>query len=208
MVKKLDKLKIKIDKKLLIFLLVLLIVGIISGSLLVCIINNSDKLLVKEYLTNFVSNTNNGNIDYFFALKSNLTNTLIYVLGIWALGISIIGLPLILIMYFMKAFILGFSIGSIIYSFGFKGILFAIIYVFPGQIITLLALTILMIFAISFFIKLIEALFHKKTINFKLTMNKYLLVLLIVSVVCILATLYDTYLMPRLVKYIAGFLGK
>lgn len=198
--KKMDKLKAGLNKKLMIFLIILMLVGIISGSLLVCIINNSDKLLVKEYLVNFLENTKNNNIDYMMAIKSNLSSALIYNVGIWLLGMSVIGLPLIIIMYFSKAFILGFSIGSIIYTYGFKGILFSLIYTFPGQIVNLLNLTFLMVYAISFFTRLFEAIFHKKTINFKVMMNKYLIVLGITLIISILVTLYDTYLIPLLIK--------
>ena len=198
--KKLDKLKVKLDKRLLIFLLILMIVGIISGSVLVCIINNSDKLIIKDYLSKFINDISTNSINYTLALKSNLFNYLGYIIVIWLLGMSVIGLPITLTMYFIKSFILGFSIGSIIFSYGFKGILFALIYIFPSQIIYIIVLTILMIYSISFSLRLIETLFKKKTTNFRIVMNKYLVILVIAIICGILTTLYDTYLMPFLIN--------
>lgn len=162
--------------------------------------------MLKEYLTNFLTNIENDKLDYLLAFKSNLTNSMLYLSAIWLLGMSVIGLPIILFIYFSKAFILGFSIGSIIYTYGIKGTLFAFIYIFPGQIINLACLTILMMYAISFSMRLIDSIFKKKTINFKIIMNKYLVILLFAFIISLLMVLYDTYLMPRIVKSVINFI--
>ena len=206
--KVLDKLKnkIRLDKKLLVFLTVLLIVGIITGGVFVTILNNSDKALVTEYLNNFLNNIDAGQVDYLFVIKNNLITNVLYVLIIWLLGISIIGLPIMVIMYFFKVFTLGFTIGSIILSYNFKGVLFALIYTFPAQVFIILALLLLMMYAMSFSFKLIFTIFKKKTMDFKLIMNKYFKILLVCLGIVILMSLYDAYVMPNIVKTIISFI--
>lgn len=201
-----DKLKIKINKKIFVFLFVLMLMGIIAGSIFTTILNSSDKELVINHLNEFIDNINNNRLNYLFALKNNLITNISYVILIWLLGISVIGLPIIIIMFFTKCFILGFSVGAILTTFKLKGILVSLVYVFPGQVISLLFLLLLMMYSMSFTFKMIYAILKKKSIDFKLIMNKYFKILLIVLGVIILMSLCDTYLMPRLIKLLIPFI--
>ena len=140
------KIKVKLDKKILLFLLILLIIGITVVSIFVTILNQSDKSLVSEHLNDFLNSVEGNKLDFSLALKNNLVSNILYVLIIWLLGISVIGLPIIIFMFFSKTFILGFSVGAIISTFKTKGILFSLIYTFPGQVISLLFLIILVFF--------------------------------------------------------------
>ena len=200
------KIKVKLDKKILLFLLILLIIGITVGSIFVTILNQSDKSLVNEHLNDFLNSVEGNKLDFSLALKNNLVSNILYVLIIWVLGISVIGLPIIIFMFFSKTFILGFSVGAIISTFKTKGILFSLIYTFPGQVISLLFLILLVMYSMSFSFKMIYLIFKKKTLDFKIVMNKYFKVLLVVLIAIILMSLYDTYLMPRLVKSVITFI--
>lgn len=201
-----DKLKIKINKKIFVFLFVLMLMGIIAGSIFTTILNSSDKELMINHLNEFIDNINNNRLNYLFALKNNLITNISYVILIWLLGISVIGLPIIIIMFFTKCFILGFSVGAILTTFKLKGILVSLVYVFPGQVISLLFLLLLMMYSMSFTFKMIYAILKKKSIDFKLIMNKYFKILLIVLGVIILMSLCDTYLIPRLIKLLIPFI--
>lgn len=198
--------KVKLDKNLLLFFMILLLIGIIVGSIFVVMLNKTDQNLIQEYLNGFLDNIQNNKIDYWLVLKNNLWNILLFISVIWLLGISVIGLPVIVVMFFTKAFLLGFSIGSILFTYKLKGILFALIYVFPGQVISLIACLVLAMYAVSFSIKLIHALIKKKTLDFKYMINRYLLIFLITFVIVVLMSLYDTYLMPRLVHSILSLI--
>ena len=200
--KKMDKLKITINKKMFIFLLSLFVVGIIVGSLFVTILKDSDKTLITESLNNFFTNVKTLNLKWKSTLITTLITQASYVIGIWILGISIIGLPLILIIYFSKAFILGFSIGSILLNYNVKGILLSIAYIFPHQIINFFIYTILAIYALSLSIKLFDSLLHKKKLDFRPILNKYLFILMVSVVLCITSTLLEVFVMPRLVYYV------
>ena len=204
--KDMDKLKIKVDKKIFVFLLVLMIVGITMGSILVTILNSSDKNLTIEYINDFVNNVKDNKLDYLFVLKNNLFSNLSYIILIWLLGISVIGLPIMIIMFFSKSFILGFSIGAVLETFKAKGIIFSLVYVFPGQVINLLFLLLLMMYAMSFSFKLIYVILKKQSLDFKLVMNRYFKIFLLVLIVNLLMTLYDTFLMPKLIKLIIPFI--
>ncbi len=204
MKQKMDKLKskIKTNKKFTIFLLVLVLIGVITGAFFITILSSSDKTLVKEYLNNYINVIKVEKIDYISLLINNALNSTLLALTIWLLGISIIGIPIMLFLFFCKAFTLGFSIGTLFFTYNWKGIIMALVYVFPHQIIAILSYTILMIYALSVSLKMIEATFKKKTIDFKTIMGKYSVVLGIVLVLLLLCTLYETLAMPNIMKMI------
>lgn len=189
------------QKKLYLFLIGLVIVSIIAGILFWFVINNEDKLLVTKNLNNFFECIKKGNaINYWSSLFNSLVTGLIYIVLIWLLGISIVGLPIILIIITIKSFIVGFSISSIIASYGFKGILGAFVYTFPHQIIFLLLLILLGFYASSFCFKLFKYLFLKQSINFKDAMRKYFKILLISLIVVLLTSLYETFIATYFIK--------
>lgn len=189
------------QKKVYIFLIGLIIIGIISGICFWHMINSNDKSLVIKELTNFFTNIKNDvSINYGVSLINSILTNFSYVIIIWLLGISIIGLPIILVILGVKSFIVGFSISSIISIYGFKGILGALAYIFPHQICFLLLLILLGFYSISFCIKLFKYLFLKQLINFKIAMRKYLKILILSLIVSLFISLFETFISTYFIK--------
>lgn len=189
------------QKKLYLFLIGLMVTGLIAGILFWFVISKEDKLLVTKNLTDFFSCIKEGNsINYGASLLNSVVTSLIYVILIWLLGISIIGLPIILVMMATKSFIVGFSIAGIISSYGLKGIVGALVYVFPHQIVFLLLLILLGFYASAFCIKLFKYLFLKQMINFKETMRKYLKILGISCLSVLVISLFETFISTYFIK--------
>lgn len=189
------------QKKLYLFLIGLMVTGLIAGILFWFVISKEDKLLVTKNLTDFFSCIKEGNsINYGASLLNSVVTSLIYVILIWLLGISIIGLPIILVMMATKSFIVGFSIAGIISSYGLKGIVGALVYVFPHQIVFLLLLILLGFYASAFCIKLFKYLFLKQMINFKEAMRKYLKILGISCLSGVVISLFETFISTYFIK--------
>lgn len=189
------------QKKFYFFLITLMVIGIISGIVFIFFLNESD---TKEVVTEITSFFNLIKIDNSIDYGESLINTFIinicYVLIIWLLGISIIGFPIIISILFMKSFIFGFSISSIIKTYGFKGILGAFLYVFPHNLIMLILYLLLGFYSISFCFKLFSYLFLKKNINFKTGMNKYIKILIVSLIITIIVTFYEVFLSTYFMK--------
>lgn len=189
------------QKKLYRIIITLMIFGIISGILFIFFISKESKTKALVSIKNFfdLMNTSTG-INYGKSLLNTLVNNIGYVLLIWLLGISIIGLPITIILAFMKSFIVGFSISSIISCYKAKGILGAFLYVFPHQIIILFIYLLLSFYSISFSIKLFKSLFLKQTINFRVVMKKYIKILLISLIGIIIVSLYEVFISTYFIK--------
>lgn len=189
------------QKKLYRIIITLMIFGIISGILFIFFISKESKTKALVSIKNFfdLMNTSAG-INYGKSLLNTLVNNIGYVLLIWLLGISIIGLPITIVLAFMKSFIVGFSISSIISCYKAKGILGAFLYVFPHQIIILFIYLLLSFYSISFSIKLFKSLFLKQTINFRVVMQKYIKILLISLIGIIIVSLYEVFISTYFIK--------
>ena len=192
------------QKKLYMFLLFFSIIAIISGILFYFIISDTDKSNAKELIDNFFISVNkNEKLNYTNSLLNSLTNNISFNLIIWLLGISIIGFPIIILLLFLKCFVLGFSISTIIAKYGFKGVLKAFLYIFPHQLVSIIILVLLSFYALSFCIKLFKHLFLKEIINFREAMRKYLKILALVLLSNIILSLYETYVATYLIRLLS-----
>ena len=205
---KLENVKVKVNnklreqKRLYLFLIVVMGLGIIAGLIYALIISKSDHNLVASSLDSFFTNIKESNINYKSGLINSLIGNIFFISFIFLLGISIIGIPFIIISLFFKAFIFSFSFVSIIYTYHLNGILKAIMYVFPHQIITLLMSLFLGFYALYFGIKLFNYLFRRKDINLRNSMKRYLQVFIIVLIINVFCSFIETFLAPSLIKLV------
>ncbi len=188
------------QKKTYIFLIAIITIGIILGISYIFLIKDNDLKIIKDEVTSFFNLIKSNKIDYNSGIINSLSTNILYCTGIWLLGISIIGIPIVLILLLFKSFVLGFSISSIINIYGFKGILGAITYIFPHQLLFLLILLLISFYSINFSIKLFRCLFLKKNIDFKSIMKKYIKIYIISIIGAILVSIIEIYLSPYIIK--------
>lgn len=194
-----DKLKtiIKNNRRSIIFLFILIAIALITGSIFSLMLNDNDKKIVSDAITNFFSNINS--LNYIDTLKSAIVENGLFIFFIWILGFSIIGIPIILFSFFLKIFALGFSICNIITIYKTKGILLALFYIFPHHVINIVNYSLLTIVSLKVSISLLYAVFKRRKLDFKPIMNKYLIILGISIILALIATLLEIYLMPILI---------
>lgn len=183
------------QKKIYLFIITLIIIGFITGVLFWFVIGKDNKELVANQLSNFFEAIKKkDNLNFTSSLINSLITNISYVVIIWLLGISIIGIPIVIFLLLGKSFIVGFSISSIIGVYQVKGILGALCYTFPHQFIFLLLLLLLSFYSLSFSIKLFKYLFLRQIINFKDAMRKYMKILVICLGIAIVVSLLEIFL--------------
>ena len=189
------------NNKLLFTLILIMIIFLIIGVLYPAILSSNNKELIKSSLNQFFLSISKDKLHYLSALITSLSNNIIITLIIWLLGISIIGIPLIMLIFIFKSFILGFSISSIITVYKLRGVLFAIIYIIP-LVINLMISYILCYYAISFSIMIFNYLFRKKEYNRKAIVKRYIKILIFSIIIFILSSLIEVFIIPSIFKYI------
>ena len=188
---------------LVILVAIIMIMGLIFGSIYITILSNDQKVSIMKQVNSYYLSMKTidfeGKIEIF---KNNLYSNLIYTSIIWLLGISIIGIPIIFIMVFFKSFIISFSISSIFAKYKINGILKALIYIFPSNLLLLIFVIFLSTYSILISSKLFSSAIKKESLNFRTFMGKYLFILVLSVLVSILCSLYDAFVSPFIYKFI------
>ena len=208
MKKAMDKLfnNIKFDKKYVFFSLVIVILGIITGSLFIVMLKNEDKTLVIEYIESFISNIRDNNINYIDILKNSLIVNYIIILIISIIGFTYFFFPINILVLFYKSFIIGFSLSSFILTYRIKGLLISLTYIFPHLIINILLFAILTAYTLKLSISMIKHIIKKKDVNMRVYFNKYLYIIIIFIILVTITGLYEAYISTHLIKFISKFI--
>lgn len=193
---------VKKEKNILIFNTIIFLVGVVLGSLFINFITNDDKKLLIEQVSTFFSNIKKLTSDIFGfeSFLSILFNNLLVLNIIFVLGISMIGIPIVIFILFFKGFMLGTTISTIILKYSIKGIIGIILYIFPVCILSICVYLFMCFYAIYASKKFLRAFLKKDTLNFKQFLGKYLLSFIISITLILLLSLLDAYLTPLLLK--------
>ena len=190
------------NKKINIFVVVLLLLGVTAGAIFSSVIGVNDKALIIEKIKSFIDNINTNSIDSILVLKNSLSINLLYVIIIWILGISLVGVIFNIFIFFIKSFIFGFTIASFIITYSYKGLALSFLYLLFGELLNVMVLLMLTIYSIMASIMLLRLIFKDNNINFKKFLKNYLIILLIAIILSIISSLFESFLLPGLIKLI------
>ena len=185
--------------KLLLILLIITVISFIFGSLFISILDDVGKDLIKESINGYFNGVFNGKTDYISGLYSILPRNVFSNIFIWLIGISIIGIFIVSGLLVFKSFLVGFSLSSIIYTYGLKGLLISVIYIIP-EIINLFIVFLLTYYSISFSLLLFNYLFRKKECNRRVIMKRYIKIFIICIGITILNSFISIFLIPNLLR--------
>ena len=202
MTKKINSIKSIIfpNKKINIFAICILLFGVISGAIFVNIIGLNDKNLVLDKIKLFIENINNGSLDSISLLKNSISINLIYIIIIWILGMTMIGLIFNIFLLFFKGFIFSFTISSFILTYHYKGIILSLIYLLFGQLFNIIIILTISIYSVSFSLELLKTIFKDNNNSFKKNIKKYLYILIISLVISIISALFESFILPAIIK--------
>ena len=186
----------RVNKKYFVFITIIFFIAIMSGSIFTLTLNDTDTNIVSEFFSNYLENINK--INYINSFVNSLISNIFVVMIIWLLSYSIIGLPIIILIFFYKSFIIGFSISGIIINYKIKGLLMAFLYIFPHQILFILALLYLLVFSVIMSINLFNAVFKHENIRFSSNNN---LIIIFASIITLLCSIYDSFILPLIMKF-------
>ena len=186
----------RVNKKYFVFITIIFFIAIMSGSIFTLTLNDTDTNIVSEFFSNYLENINK--INYINSFVNSLISNIFVVMIIWLLSYSIIGLPIIILIFFYKSFIIGFSISGIIINYKIKGLLMAFLYIFPHQIVFIFALLYLLVFSVIMSINLFYAVFKHENIRFSSNNN---LIIIFASIITLLCSIYDSFILPLIMKF-------
>ena len=193
------------NKKTNLFITIILTLGIISGSIFLMISNETDKTSVITQIKNFFLNISNNSINNGLALKNSLIINYLFVITIWILGLSMIGVIVNIFLTYIKGFLIGFSISSLFLTYGYKGFLAALLYTFPSQILNIIVVSVLSIYSIMFAKNLLRIIISKHNTNNRLMLKKYSVIFIFSIIISFISSILEVYLFPNILKLIIKY---
>jgi len=191
------------NKKINLFVICILFLGVIAGAIYTNIIGLNDRNLVIDKIKLFIDNINSNSLKTLLVFKNSIGVNLGYVFIIWVLGMSLIGLIFNMMLLFIKGFIFGFSIASFIVTYGIKGIVVAFIYMFFGQLLNIVVTLLLTIYSIMLSFKLLKVILKKNTSDHFLPFLKNYAIILVISIILsLISSVFETFLLPSLIKLV------
>lgn len=191
------------NKKTNIFVVIILFLGLISGAIFANIIGLNDKALVTDKIKLFIDNINTNSIDSILAFKNSISINLIYLIIIFILGMTLIGIIFNIFILFIKSFIIGFTLASFIITFSYKGLILSASYLLLGQLLFIIVLILLTIYSITFSFKLLKVIFKSPNNNeLPKYLKNYCLILIFSIIISLLASLCEVFIFPSLIKLI------
>ncbi|MGY0691837.1 stage II sporulation protein M [Virgibacillus sp. FSP13] len=141
------------------FMIILFLTGVIFGAIIVNSMGVAQKLDLFFYLERFFGQiTGKQSIENMDILKESFFYHTKYLLLLFVLGLSVIGLPIVWILLFLKGLVVGFSVGFIVNQLGFKGLALAALAIAPQNILIIpvyiVAGSLSMIFSLTLLSKL------------------------------------------------------
>ncbi|TSB46574.1 stage II sporulation protein M [Alkalicoccobacillus porphyridii] len=188
------------------FTTVLFLIGIIFGAIIVNSLNLSQKNDLYMYLGHFFVQVEDGRIA---GSKEIFSQSYIhygkYFALMWILGLSLIGLPVILVLLFLKGVVVGFTVGFLVNQMGFQGFLLALVSILPQNLLLVPAFIIVGTASVSFCLKMLRQQFAKKSHEPVFPQFlRYTLLLLCMGAALSLAAALEAYVSPHLMRLVVG----
>lgn len=193
-----------------VFTSVLFLIGIIFGAIIVNSLNYTQKQDLFVYLSKFFGQVSDGQLASASVMfKQSFFHYVKYFGLIWILGLSVIGLPIILILIFLKGIVVGFTVGFLVNQMGWYGFMLSFVSVMPQNLVLIPAFIVVGTTAIAFSIKMIRHQFVKKAYQPIAPMFlKYTLVFILAGGAVSLSAGLEAYLSPVMMKGVLNHIYK
>ncbi|MCR4430701.1 MAG: stage II sporulation protein M [Tepidanaerobacteraceae bacterium] len=180
--------------------------GILGGSIAVNMMSDVQTQTVLNFINSFFANAKNIDVDSTAIFYLSISNNLKTAAMLCVLGLTIIGLPLILIIIFFRGFILGYTVGFFIRSMGIKGILFSVLSILPQNILIIPSIISIGVAAMVLSLTIVRSRLWHYSENFSHLLLGYFLYNFIFCTILVLAGLIEGYISPVFIRFITSYI--
>ncbi|MBA4495704.1 stage II sporulation protein M [Paenactinomyces guangxiensis] len=189
------------QKSLYIFITVLFMMGVIFGAVIVNTLDPAQKEGLLNYLSYFFQGLEQNSIaESEIAFQHSMGDHLKTIGLMWILGLSVIGIPVLLVFIFLKGLVIGFTVGFLVNQLSWKGLWFAFVSVVPQNLLVIPALIIVAVSGINFSILLVRnrLIHHRGTIYPQFV--SFSILVTGMAVMMLLSSLFEAFISPHLMK--------
>lgn len=193
------------------FLILLFIIGVVIGAMAVKALPSEQKMEMLSYLKVFFHSLNVGQtpgLESGMLLKDVLFHNVKIVLTMWFLGFTVIGIPFILLILFIRGFVIGFTVGFLVHEYILSGVLFAFAATLPHNVFMIPTLLFTGVSSISFSLQLVRARRGRNQRSFSYRLANYICICLFSLTGVVAAGCVEVYVSPVFMKLVSLFVLK
>ncbi len=189
------------------FVILFFMIGISSGAFMSDALTEGENKELISYLQNFFRIVDSQEINNFSILKQSLLNNFQTGIIIWILGVTVIGIPIILLLIGVRGFIIGFTVGIFVKQMGLRGVLFSLVSVLPQNLLIVPATIFLGVLGIGFSLMLIKSRTrNNRKYNVVNQFFLYSTVIAIIHIVIAIGCFIEGYISPFFIKLLSGYM--
>ncbi len=183
--------------------LLFLCIGIVLGIYTVKYMGEIEKNTLVSYFLEFTKGIDLTKIDKKHIFLQAVKNNVPIIICIWFLGLSMLGIPIILIVDLIKGFTIGFTTSFVINGLGTKGVLVNILAIFPQNIIYIPCIVIASVTAMEFSLMLLKYNeFKTLKSNSLIRLVPYSTIFLLLLGLMLIGFLLEGYISPNMLKFV------
>lgn len=192
-----------------IFVSVLFVMGVLFGVAMVGALSLDQREEMARYFGNFFYMLGEGDMQ-----SAQLTFQQVFgmhmrwLLLIWVFGLSVIGLPLILLLDFLKGVLIGFTVGYLSSQLSWKGVLFSLVSVAPHNLVVIPALIVVSVTAISFSMYMIRSRLSPDKGRLSTMFMQYSILTLAMGLLLLGVSVFEATLSPAMMKWVSPMLAE
>lgn len=180
-------------------------IGVVLGVYSIKYMQSADKGNINQWLNTAISSLQTKDIGLKALFVESLKNYLPLVFALWFLGLTIIGIPFIIIIDLIKGYTLGFTFSCIISNYAMKGFGAAMFGVVLQNLIFIPCIVFLSVLSMEFS----RSILRDKTMildrsTFLSCVLNYTLVYGVVFLIMLVGSGLETVVAPRMIKYFVG----
>lgn len=182
-------------------------IGISVGAFTVKALDINQKQEMVTYMSKFFQILSNQNINKNAILYQSIKSNFQIIFFVWLLGITVIGIPFILMLTSFRGFIVGFTISFLIQGMGWKGFILTVAALLPQNIIFIPCLLIVSAIGLCFSIQVFKTKIRKRLVNsIRINIFSYTTTMLIMLGIMMLGSLIESYLSPQILLSLSSYI--
>ncbi|MBB5172991.1 stage II sporulation protein M [Texcoconibacillus texcoconensis] len=187
------------------FTSILLLMGVIFGAVIVNSLHVSHRNDLYVYLNQFFSYMTEDEWASSSAMFSQSFTHYVKTFGLmWLLGLTVIGIPVILILLFLKGVVVGFTVGFLVKQMGIDGFIFALTSVFPQNVILIPTYLVVTSVALAFSLKLWRQLVFRGRESMPQAFISYSSFFIIIIALVATVAAYEGYVSPFFMRWVVS----